>query len=125
MPQITASCHFCFTVGGSIAKVDAICNIGGFSDSDLAVLTNTLIQNISDSPGPDVVELVVSPVANDAASAIQLTCLQLSIPDALSLSSVREIIEATFNEVFRAFFVPRPTLTSWCFADLSNMTIRG
>jgi hypothetical protein len=42
--------------------------MGGFSESDLAVLTKTLNQDISGYGGPDV-ELVVSPVDNEAVSA--------------------------------------------------------
>jgi hypothetical protein len=38
------------------------------------VLTNTLNQGLSDNVGPDL-ELVVSPVNNAVAPAIQLTCL--------------------------------------------------
>jgi hypothetical protein len=38
-----------------------ISNMGGFSESDLAVLKNTLNQDLSDYASPDV-ELVVSPV---------------------------------------------------------------
>jgi hypothetical protein len=57
--------------------------IGGFSESNLVVLTNTLNQNLSDYAGPDV-ELVVSPVNNAVAPATQLTCLQLPTPDALT-----------------------------------------
>jgi hypothetical protein len=56
--------------------------MGGFSESDLVVLTNTLNQDLSDIAGPDV-ELVVSPpVSNAVAPATQLTCrLQLPTPD--------------------------------------------
>jgi hypothetical protein len=65
---------------------DAISNkMGGFSESVLAVLTNTLNQDLSDYVGPDV-ELAASPVDNAEASATQLTCLQLQIPDALTRS---------------------------------------
>jgi hypothetical protein len=49
------------------------------------VLTNTLNQDLSDYVGPDV-DLVVSPVKNAVAPAIQLTCLQLPTPDALTRS---------------------------------------
>jgi hypothetical protein len=62
---------------------DTISSLGGFSNSDLAMLTNTINQDLSDYAGPDV-ELVVSPVNNAVAPATQLTCLQLPTPDALT-----------------------------------------
>jgi hypothetical protein len=40
--------------------------MGGFSESDLVVLTNALNQNLSDYAGPDV-ELAVSTVNNAVA----------------------------------------------------------
>jgi hypothetical protein len=61
---------------------DLISTMGGFSESDLMVLTNTLNQNLSDHVGPDV-ELEVSPVNNAVAPATQLTSLQLPTLDAL------------------------------------------
>jgi hypothetical protein len=57
--------------------------MGGFSESDLIVLMNTLNQDLSDYTGPDV-ELVVSMVNNAAAPTTHLTCLQLPTPDALT-----------------------------------------
>jgi hypothetical protein len=63
---------------------DTISTMGGFSESNLVVLTNTLNQGLSDYAGPDV-ELVVSPVNNAVAPAAQLTCLPLPTPDALTL----------------------------------------
>jgi hypothetical protein len=57
--------------------------MGGFSESDHVVLTNTLNHDLSDYAGPDV-ELVVSPVNNAVAPATQLTCPQLPTPDALT-----------------------------------------
>jgi hypothetical protein len=42
--------------------------MGGFSESDLVVLTNTLNQDLSDYAGP-YAELVVSPVNNAVALA--------------------------------------------------------
>jgi hypothetical protein len=51
---------------------DAISNMGGLPESDLAVLTNKLNQDFSDYAGPDV-ELLASLVDNAAASAAQLT----------------------------------------------------
>jgi hypothetical protein len=57
--------------------------MGGFSESDLVVLTNTLNQDYSDYVEPDV-ELAVPPVINAVASATQFTCLQLPTPDALT-----------------------------------------
>jgi hypothetical protein len=57
--------------------------MGGFLESDVVVLTNTLNQNLPDYAGP-YVELVVSPVNNAVAPATQLTCLPLSTPDALT-----------------------------------------
>jgi hypothetical protein len=53
---------------------DSISTIGGFSESDLVVLSNTLNQDLSDYVGSDV-ELAVSPVDNVVAPATQLTCL--------------------------------------------------
>jgi hypothetical protein len=53
---------------------DSISTMGGFSESDLVVLTNTLNQNLFDYAGPDV-ELVVSTVNNAVAPATQLTSL--------------------------------------------------
>jgi hypothetical protein len=58
--------------------------MGGFSESDLAVLINTLNQDLSEYDGPDV-ELVVSPANNNkVAPATQLTCQQFPTPDALT-----------------------------------------
>jgi hypothetical protein len=62
---------------------DTISSMGGFSESDLVVLINTINQDLSDCVGPDV-ELVVSPANNAVAPATQLTCLQLHTPDALT-----------------------------------------
>jgi hypothetical protein len=62
---------------------DSISIVGGFSESDLVVLTNTLNQDLSDYARPDV-ELVVSPVNNAVAPATQLTCLQLPTHAALT-----------------------------------------
>jgi hypothetical protein len=84
------------------------------------VLTYTLNKDLSNCNGPDV-ELVVSPVNNAVAPATQLISLKLPTPNILSLA--REILGATFNREFRAFFVPGPTLTSWLFADLPHRTI--
>jgi hypothetical protein len=64
---------------------DTISNMGGFWESDLAALTYTLNQDMSEFPCPDV-ELVVSPVDNSAASATQFTCFILPTPDALTRS---------------------------------------
>jgi hypothetical protein len=64
---------------------DTISNMGWFSESDLAVLTNTLKHDMSDCAGPDV-ELVASQVDNAAASAAHLTWLPLPAPDALTHS---------------------------------------
>jgi hypothetical protein len=58
---------------------DSIFAMGGFSESDLVVLSNTLNQDLS-----DYVELVVSPVNNAMAPATQLTCLQLPTPGGLT-----------------------------------------
>jgi hypothetical protein len=58
------------------------------------------------------VELVVSPVDNAGASATQLTCLQLPIPDVLARSG-NYGGGGTLNRAIRAFLVPKPTLTSW------------
>jgi hypothetical protein len=57
--------------------------MGGFSESDIVLLTNTLNQDLSDYAEPDV-ELVVSPVKNAVVPVTQLTYLQLPTPDALT-----------------------------------------
>jgi hypothetical protein len=64
---------------------DTISNTGGFSESDIVVLTNTLNRDLSDYDGPDV-GFVISPVNIVVAPATQLTCLQLTTPDALTRS---------------------------------------
>jgi hypothetical protein len=97
--------------------------MGGFSESYLLVLTNTLNQNLSDYAGPDV-EQVVSTVNNAVAPATQLTSLQHPTPDALTTPlGDYGAMGATFNGAFRAFFVPGTTLTSWRFADIPHRTI--
>jgi hypothetical protein len=94
--------------------------MGGFSESDLVVLTNTLSQDLSDYVGPGV-ELVVSPVINVVAPGTQFTCLyNFRLP---MLSLAREIPGATYNVAFRTFFVPGPTLTFWRFANLPHRTL--
>jgi hypothetical protein len=67
------------------SSYDAISNTGGFSESDLVVVTYTLNQDLSEYIGPDV-ELVISPVDNAVAPATQMTSLQLPTPDALTHS---------------------------------------
>jgi hypothetical protein len=62
-----------------------ISTMGGLSESDLVVLSNTLNQDLSDCVGPDV-ELVVSSGNKFVAPATQLTCLQLPTYDALTRS---------------------------------------
>jgi hypothetical protein len=57
--------------------------MGGFLESELVVLTNTLNQNLSDYAGPDV-ELAVSTVNNAVAPATQVTSLQLPTLDPLT-----------------------------------------
>jgi hypothetical protein len=71
----------------SLNSYDTISNMGRFSELELAVLmTSALNQYLSDFVGPDV-ELLVSPVDNiAAASATQLTYLQLKTPESLSRS---------------------------------------
>jgi hypothetical protein len=60
--------------------------MGGFLESDLVVLTNTLDhQDLPDYVGPDV-EVVVSPLNTTVAPATQLTCQQLPTPDGLTRS---------------------------------------
>jgi hypothetical protein len=98
---------------------DTISNMGGFSESDLVVLTTTLNEYLSDYVGPDL-ELVVSPVDNAVPPATQLTCLQFTTPDALTCSGNPGVI---FNAAFRAFLVPGRTLTSWRFVHLPHRTI--
>jgi hypothetical protein len=89
---------------------DTISNVGEFSESDLAVLSDTRTRDLSDYAGPDV-ELVVSPVDNEAVSATQSIYLQLP-----TLSPAWEILGAAFNGALRAFFASGPTLTSWRIA---------
>jgi hypothetical protein len=84
---------------------DTISTMGGSSESDLVVLTNTLNQDLSDYVGRDL-EVVVSPVNNAVAHATQFTRLQLPTPDALTRSGNSG---ATFKWAFHAFFVPGPT----------------
>jgi hypothetical protein len=60
-------------------------DMGGFSESDLVVLTNTPNQDLSDYDGPDV-DLVIYQVNTAVALVTQLTCLQLPNPDALTSS---------------------------------------
>jgi hypothetical protein len=64
---------------------DAISNISGFSVSDLAMLTSTLNQDLSDYGGPEV-ELMVSPVVNAEAPATQKTWFKLPTHDTLTHS---------------------------------------
>jgi hypothetical protein len=68
-----------------LSLYDTISTMGGFSESDLVVLSNTLNQDLSECARPDV-ELVVLPVNNAVAPATQLTCLQLPTPDGLTRS---------------------------------------
>jgi hypothetical protein len=76
--------------------------MGGFSESDLVVLTrNTLNQSLIDYVGPDV-EFMVFPVNNEVAPATQ-SCLQLPTLDALTRSGdSRGILKGAF----RAFSCP-------------------
>jgi hypothetical protein len=68
------------------SSYDTISTMGGFSYSDLEVLTNALSKDLSDYVVPDV-ELVVSPVSSNAvAPATQLNCLHLATPDAITCS---------------------------------------
>jgi hypothetical protein len=81
---------------------DSISTMGGFSESDLVVLTNTLKQNLSDYVGPDV-ELVVSPCNNAVTPATQMTCLQLPTPDALTrLGDYGGHIQRGISRILRA-----------------------
>jgi hypothetical protein len=76
--------------------------MGGFLESDLVVLTNTLNQNLFDYVGPDV-ELVVSPVINAVAPATQPTCLQLPTPGALTrLGDFGGHIQRGISRILRA-----------------------
>jgi hypothetical protein len=88
---------------------DTISTKGEFSESDLVVLTNTQRQGLSDYVEP-VVELVASPVKNVVTPAIQLNCLQLPTPNALTRSGDSGgHIQRGISRILRA----RPTLTSW------------
>jgi hypothetical protein len=71
--------------GPSAQSFDTISTMGEFSESDLVVLTSTLIKDLSDYDGLDV-ELVVYPINNPVEPATQLTCLQVATPDALTRS---------------------------------------
>jgi hypothetical protein len=93
--------------------------MGGFSESDVVMLTDTLNQSLFDYVWP-VVELAVSPVSYVAAPGNQLTCLQLPTPDAVTHSGDSG---GHIQRGFREFFVPGPTLTSWRFANLPHRTI--
>jgi hypothetical protein len=85
--------------------------MGGFSASDLVVLTNTLNQSLSDYAGPDV-ELVVSTVNNAVAPVTQLTCLQLPTPDALTrLGDSGDHIQRGISRILRArAYLPHRTI---------------
>jgi hypothetical protein len=83
---------------------DTISTMGGFSESDLVVLTtNTVNQDLSDYSRPDV-GLVVYPVHNVEAPATQLTWLQLSTPpDALTrLEDSKGHIQRGISRILRA-----------------------
>jgi hypothetical protein len=67
------------------SSYNLISNVGGFSELDLVVLSNTLNQELFDYVGPDV-ELVASPADNVVAPTTQLTCLQLPTPGARTRS---------------------------------------
>jgi hypothetical protein len=67
------------------SSYDTIPTMGGLSESDLVVLTNTLNQDLSHYAWSDV-ELLVSPANNVVAPATQLTCQQLPTHDALTRS---------------------------------------
>jgi hypothetical protein len=99
---------------------DSIATMGGFSESDLVVLTTTLNQDLFDYVGPDV-EFVVSPVINAVAPATQLTCLQLPTSDALTRSG--DFGGHIQRGISRILFGPGPTLTSSRFGDLPHRTI--
>jgi hypothetical protein len=95
--------------------------MGGFSESDLAVLTKTLNEDLSYYDGPDV-ELVVSPVDIAAASATHLTWLQLPTPDALtrlrdygghSQRGISRSLRARAYLVLSAFCKPSPPDYMW------------
>jgi hypothetical protein len=89
-------------VGQLRNSYDSISTMGGFLESDLAVLTNTLNQNLSDYAGPDV-ELVVSPLNNAVAPVTRLTCLQLPTPDALTrLGDSKGHIQRDISRFLRA-----------------------
>jgi hypothetical protein len=119
--------------------------MGDFSESDIAVLTNTLnqltntlTQDFSAYDGPDV-ELVVSPVDNAAVSATQLTCLQLPTLDAFTRSgdfwgphSAGYFVYSSCPGLPWSFGVSHTFLTglyagdfgygTWCFGSLSRFT---
>jgi hypothetical protein len=94
----------------------------GFSESDLAVLTNTLNQDMFDYASSPDVELVVSPVDNPVASAIHLTCLQLPTPVALTRSGD---FGGHIQRGISCILCAMPTLTSWRFAHLPHRIICG
>jgi hypothetical protein len=82
MHVATSTCPWAVQLPSSY---DTISTMGGFSGSDLVVLTNALNQDLSNYVGPDV-ELVVSPINNAVTPATELICLQPPNPDALTRS---------------------------------------
>jgi hypothetical protein len=95
---------------------DTISTMGGFLESDLVVLSNTLNNDLSDYVGPDI-ELVVFLVNNIVAPATQLTCLQLPTPDARTRSGdsgghiqrdISRILRARADFDLLAFCRPSP-----------------
>jgi hypothetical protein len=109
-------------MGGQILHIshDAISNMGGFSESGIVVLTNTLNQDLSNYGGSDV-EMVVSPAYNAVAPATQSTCLQLPSPDALTRSGDSGgHIQQGISRILRA--KAYLDLLAFCRPPLQNMS---
>jgi hypothetical protein len=92
---------------------DSISNMGGFLESDLVVLTNSLNQDLFDYIGPNI-DLVLSCVDNAAASATKLTSLLRPTPDFFTRSGdsggrIRRIIsQIPLARPTLAFCIPSP-----------------
>jgi hypothetical protein len=93
--------------------------MGGFSESDIVVLTNTICQDLFDYVGHDV-ELLVSPTNNAVVPATQMTCLQLPTPDAPTrLGDSGGHIQRGISRILRA----RAYLDLLAYSDLPHRTI--
>jgi hypothetical protein len=99
------------------SSYDTFSPMGGFTESDIVVLTNALNQDLSDYDAPDVGLVVSHPVNNAVVPATQATCLQLPTPDDLTCSgdsgghirqgNSRIIRDRAYRDLF-AFCRPSP-----------------